>query len=251
VVLFKCLFAICLLFTIFSPTFILKMQKLFIDLKYYFTVILLFIGIALFGVLIYGKLNFHLLVNQFNSPFQDIFFKYFTNVGDGLFAVLILLILLFLVKIRTFFMGLSTFLLSGIVCQVMKKAIFVNQFRPSKFFSPDQLHYVEGVVLHSNNSFPSGHSTTAFAFFLFLAYVFKKKHYQIIFAVIACLTAYSRVYLSQHFFGDVAAGGLIGIGSFLISYFIFFPIKIKWFDKTFKNLFKNKSKNEKVSVELI
>jgi molybdopterin-containing oxidoreductase family membrane subunit len=43
---------------------------------------------------------------------QDIFFKYFTNVGDGLFAVFILLILLFLVKIRTFFIGLSTFLLS-------------------------------------------------------------------------------------------------------------------------------------------
>lgn len=224
------------------------MRKLFIDLKYYFIFCLLFISIALFGELAYGKLNLHLILNQYNSPFQDIFFKYFTNVGDGLFAVFILLILLFLVKIRTFFIGLSTFLLSGIICQLMKKVIFVNQLRPSKYFSLDQLHYVKGVTLHSYNSFPSGHSTTAFAIFLFLAYVFKNKHYQIIFAVIACLTAYSRVYLSQHFLADVATGGFIGIGSFLISYSIFIPTRIKWFDKTFKSLFKNKSKNKKVSV---
>jgi membrane-associated phospholipid phosphatase len=226
------------------------MRKLFIDLKYYFIVCLLFIGMSFLGVLTYGKLNFHLIVNQYNSSFQDIFFKYFTNVGDGLFAVLILLILLFLVKIRTFFIGLSSFLLSGLVCQLMKKIFFVNQLRPIKFFSADQLHFVEGVVLRTNNSFPSGHSTTAFAIFLFLAYVFKNKNYQIIFAVIACLTAYSRVYLSQHFFADVAAGGLIGIGTFLISYSIIISIKIKWFDKTIKSLFKNKSKNKKVSIEL-
>lgn len=226
------------------------MRKLFIDLKYYFIVCLLFIGMSFFGVLTYGKLNFHLIVNQYNSYFQDIFYKYFTNVGDGLFAVLILLILLFLVKIRVFFIGLFSFLLSGLVCQLMKKIFFVNQLRPTKFFSSEQLHFVEGVVLRTNNSFPSGHSTTAFAIFLLLAYVFKNKHYQIIFAVIACLTAYSRVYLSQHFFSDVAAGGLIGIGSFLISYSVFISIRIKWLDKNFKTLFKNKSKNKKVPVEL-
>ncbi len=224
------------------------MRKLFFNLKYYFTVCILFIGLVLFGVYTYGKIPLHLIVNQYYSPFQDIFFKYFTNVGDGLFAVFILLGLLFVVNFRTFFIGLSTFLLSGIVCQLMKKIIFSDQLRPSKYFSTDQLHYVEGVVLHSSNSFPSGHATTAFAIFLFLAYIFKNKHYQIIFAVIACLTAYSRVYLSQHFFADVAAGGVIGIGSFLISYSIFISIRIKWFDKKFKSLFKNKSKNKKVSV---
>ena len=224
------------------------MRKLLIDLKYYFSFCLLFIGLALFGVSIYGKLNFHLLINQYNSPFQDIFFKYFTNIGDGLFAMFILIILLFVVNFRTFFMGLSTFLISGIVCQLMKKVIFADQLRPSKYFSPEQIHYVKGVVLHSYNSFPSGHSTTAFAIFLFLAYVFKKKHYQIIFALIVCLTAYSRVYLSQHFFGDVVAGGVLGIASFMISYFIFKSIRVKWFDKKFKSLFKNKSKNKKVSI---
>jgi membrane-associated phospholipid phosphatase len=81
-----------------------------------------------------------------------------------------------------------------------------------------------------------------------LTYVFKKKHFQIIFALIACLTAYSRVYLSQHFFSDVAAGEVVGIGSFIISYFIFIPLRSKWFDKKLKSLIKNKSNNKKVSI---
>jgi membrane-associated phospholipid phosphatase len=224
------------------------MRKLFIDLKFYFIVCYLFISIIVIGVLTYGKIPLHFIVNKYNSPFQDIFFKYITNAGDGLFTVFILLILLFLVKIRTFFIGLFTFLISGIVCQLMKKVFFVGQLRPSKYFSPDQLHYVKGVVLHSYNSFPSGHSTTAFAIFLFLAYVLKNKYHQIIFALIACLTAYSRVYMSQHFFVDVAAGGVLGIGSFMISYSIFIPIQNKWIDKKFKSLFKIKLKNKKVSM---
>ena len=152
------------------------MRKLFIDLKLYFIVCLFFISTSLMAVYTYGKIPLHLIINQYNSPFQDIFFKYFTNVGDGLFAIFILLLVLFTVKIRDFFIGLSTFLISGIICQVMKKVIFFDQLRPSKYFGPDDLHLVKGVVLHSYNSFPSGHSTTAFGMFMFLAYIFKNKY---------------------------------------------------------------------------
>jgi membrane-associated phospholipid phosphatase len=214
------------------------MQKLFTELKIYLIVCLLFISFILIGLLTFGKIPFHLIANQFNSPFQDFFFKYFTNIGDGLFAVVILLVLFFLVNIRTFFIGLATFLISGIVSQVMKKLIFIDQLRPTKFFSSDQLHLVDGVVLHSYNSFPSGHSTTAFAMLMFLSYVFKNKLYQFVFAIIACLTAYSRVYLSQHFFEDVAAGGIVGIVSFIIAFSLIIPVRNKLIDKKAKFLFK-------------
>lgn len=210
------------------------MRKLLTDLKLYFVVCLLFIGSILIGLLYFGKKPFHLLVNQFNSPFQDVFFKYITNFGDGLFAISILIVLLFFINFRKLFIGLAAFLISGIVSQIMKKIIFSDQLRPSKCFSSDQLHYVDGVVLHSYNSFPSGHATTVFAIFLFLAYILKNKFYQFVFAIIACLTAYSRVYLSQHFFIDVAAGGILGMVSFLIAYSLLNPAKIKWFDKRAK-----------------
>jgi len=212
-------------------------MKLIVGLKFYIIICLIFISSAIIGTFTFGKIHFHSIINKYNSPFQDIFFKYFTNVGDGLFAVIILLIILFIVNIRTFFIGLSTFLISGIISQIMKKMIFADELRPSMYFRTEQLHYVKGVVLHSNNSFPSGHATTAFAIFLFLSYIYKNKYYQIIFAIIACLTAYSRVYLSQHFFCDIAAGGIVGLLSFFIAYLIFNTIKINWFDKTLKSFF--------------
>jgi len=210
------------------------MPRLISDLKGYLYISFLFIISLLLAVLIYGKKPLHLFVNQFNTPFQDVFFKYYTNFGDGLFAIIILIILLFFINFRDFFIGLATFLISGILSQVLKKIFFSDQLRPSKCFDSNELHYVKGVVLHSFNSFPSGHSTTAFAIFLFLAYVIKNKFVQVVFAIMACLTAYSRVYLSQHFFIDVAAGGVIGIASFFLSFAIFNPIKKECFDKKLK-----------------
>jgi membrane-associated phospholipid phosphatase len=218
------------------------MRKLVIDLKWYLIVSFLFISSLLLSVGFYGKKPLHLYFNHLNSPFQDIFFKYFTNFGDGWFAIGILIVLLFFINIRKIVIGLAAFLISGLVSQILKKVFFSDHLRPSKCFSPDQLHYVEGVALHSYNSFPSGHSTTAFAIFLFLAFVFKNKFYQVIFVIIACLTAYSRVYLSQHFFEDVAVGGIIGIGSFFLSYFIFNNLKINWFDKNIKTILRTTQK---------
>jgi membrane-associated phospholipid phosphatase len=218
------------------------MRKLVIDLKWYLIVSFLFISSLLLAVGFYGKKPLHLYFNHLNSPFQDFFFKYFTNFGDGLFAIGILIVLLFFLNIRKIIIGLAAFLISGLVSQLLKKVFFLDHLRPSKCFSPDQLHYVEGVALHSYNSFPSGHSTTAFAIFLFLAFVLKNKFYQVVFALIACLTAYSRVYLSQHFFEDVAVGGIIGIGSFFLSYSIFNTLKINWFDKNIKTILRPSQK---------
>ncbi len=213
------------------------MKNLLVDLKSFLIICLTFISTALLGLLAYGKKPLHLFVNQFHSPFWDTFFKYFTNVGDGLFAGLILFILLFFINIRNIFIGLATFLISGFISQLFKKVAYFDEFRPSKTFGPNELYYVPGELLHYYNSFPSGHSTTAFAMFMFLAYVFKKQYLQISFAIIACLVAYSRVYLSQHFFVDVVCGGLIGMTSFILSYFIFRSAKINWFDKTIPSLF--------------
>jgi membrane-associated phospholipid phosphatase len=213
------------------------MKKLLTELKSFLIVCLIFISTALLGVFAYGKKPLHLFINQFHSPFQDTFFKYFTNVGDGLFAGLILFVLLFFINIRNIFIGLATFLISGFISQLIKKVAFFDELRPSKFFGSNELYLVPGELLHYYNSFPSGHSTTAFAMSMFLAYLFKKKYLQVTFAIIACLVAYSRVYLSQHFFIDVACGGIIGMTSFICSYFIFKGVKVNWFDKTILSMF--------------
>ena len=60
------------------------------------------------------------------------------------------------------------------------------------------------------NSFPSGHTTAAFAFFCALS-ILARKHplLQSLFFLLAAGVAYSRMYLSQHFLADVLAGSLL------------------------------------------
>ncbi len=221
------------------------MKNLLVELKSFLIICSVFISLAIIGLLTYGKKPLNLMVNHTNTPFQDVFFKYYTNFGDGLFAAFVLLALLFFINFRNIFIGIATFIISGFVSQLIKKIAYFDEFRPAKEFAPNILHYVDGVVMHLYNSFPSGHSTTAFAMFMFLAYIFKKKYFQVLFAIMACLVGYSRVYLSQHFFVDVACGGILGITSFLISYSIFASNRIKWFDYTILSLFCKNTSSKK------
>lgn len=175
---------------------------------------------------VYPKLELHLLLNSYHTRLQDVFFTYYSMLAEGpLYALA--LIPVFWKKVRMIlFFGLCE-LSGGAVLQILKHLISMP--RPSSVFEnyPDiTLPVVEGVSLHSGNSFPSGHASTFFIFCtccaLYLAYRYKrevvhKRSKKILFGfsllillVLAALGAYSRVYLSQHFLSDVCMGSVIG-----------------------------------------
>jgi membrane-associated phospholipid phosphatase len=62
-------------------------------------------------------------------------------------------------------------------------------------------------------SFPSGHTTVAFAFSTVLAEYFDSAWSRIFFYGMASLTGFSRIYNNQHWFSDVFAGALLGLTS--------------------------------------
>lgn len=206
----------------------------------FLTTYLLFAAISTYFLVSYPKIELHLLINQYHNSIADVFFKYYTNVGDGAFAI-VLLPFLFFKKIRDFVLCLLSCLFAGIFAQILKRLIFTNELRPSASISPDLLHLVSGVKMATQHSFPSGHSATALAFFMFLAYMFpKNKFLQILFAILGCLVAFSRIYLSQHFLGDALAGSFLGVLSFLTAYIIVKNIK-NWKDiSLYQLLFKGK-----------
>jgi membrane-associated phospholipid phosphatase len=77
------------------------------------------------------------------------------------------------------------------------------------------LNLVEGVKVHHFNSFPSGHTLTAFsaAFAVVCLFPQSSKWLQILVLLLACCCGISRIVLAQHWPLDVAGGAVLGIAA--------------------------------------
>ncbi len=162
-------------------------------------------------ILTYGKGPSHLMVNQWNSPLADVLFRYLTHLGDGAMFAVVIVVLSF-IKFRWALMELAAALMTLLLVFVTKQLLFNGMPRPLKYFeNSETLHLVEGVKMHSMNSFPSGHTITAFAIFMILVLISRSNLLKTLWVVLAILAGFSRVYLSQHFMGDVLSGAIMGI----------------------------------------
>jgi membrane-associated phospholipid phosphatase len=113
------------------------------------------------------------------------------------------------------------FLLSTLLTQIPKQLIWDTISRPISSGMPlDEIHTVPGVVMHAYNSFPSGHTATAFTLFLLTIYLFPTKWVFAIGAIFAIIFAYSRVYLGQHFPMDLGGGIIVAVMSVQLSIMI-------------------------------
>jgi len=175
---------------------------------------------GVFLVISYSKADLHLIINQWHTVFFDIFFKYVTFLGNG-WMVLILFLVFLLIKIRYAVIFLTGNFLITLLVQVTKHFIFPHALRPVAYFKGVHvLHLIPDVAMYSYNSFPSGHAATAFGIFVMLISITKNRTLKFLWLVIALLTAYSRIYLSQHFMVDILAGSLTGaIVMFLTVYY--------------------------------
>lgn len=158
-------------------------------------------------------------VNSHNSLMGDLFFTYTTYLGDGAFFILVCLLLLIYNR-RVGAMAFTSFALSSLTVVFLKQFIFPERLRPLKFFEHSAYQYriIEGLNIYSYNSFPSGHTTSAFAVFSLLAFIDNRRERGWLFLLLAALTGYSRVYLFQHFVEDVYVGSLIGTTSSVLVY---------------------------------
>ena len=201
----------------------------------------LMIGLSI-ALLVVPKGELHLLLCDRHTDARDIFYKYYTKVGEWVPYVACCLLLFFRFGWAIF--TTSCVLLSGAVTQVLKR--IVDAPRPLTWFAtnyPDvQLPLVDGVEMSRYFSFPSGHTTTFFAFFFALSIIVNqsnlRSHWcsvtQIIFFSLAALGGYSRIYLSQHFAADILGG--MGIGMLItgLLYLLFARWKSKkWWEMHF------------------
>lgn len=183
--------------------------------RYFFISYIIMLIFGMFILLSYSKVDGFILMNPVHYRPLDYFFIATTYLGDGIFIIpLALLLLLFKNKFMAFMIIIS-YAISGIMVQAIK--YFYDAPRPAKLLDSLVYHnFVEGVTLHNFNSFPSGHTTSAFALAAVLGFAVKNKNYSILLLLVAAMVGYSRIYLGQHFMEDVLAGSVVGMFSAII-----------------------------------
>jgi membrane-associated phospholipid phosphatase len=191
-------------------------------------------------VLLIGEKEGQLWINSFTNAFFDRVFIVITSFAE-VNIVLPIFVLILWFSYSKFLFLLSSFVTSGLITQLGKRHIFDEMYRPYLIFENEPYRWpaVEEIPLYM--SFPSGHTTTAFAVFLGLSLVMNNKWLKLTFALTACIVGFSRVYLGMHFTRDICAGAIIGGGCALLWYFFFYgktkPWRAKIGSKGLKNLF--------------
>jgi membrane-associated phospholipid phosphatase len=203
---------------------------------------LVFLTVGTTLVLLYNKRDICLYINGLNNPFFDFFFKYLTEFGAFLLIAPIILLQLF-IRFRFALITAVSAVVGSIITQVLKRLVYYDSPRPIALFGEHgNLHLVDGVHLHTSHSFPSGHTTGAFALFVALALINRRPYMKIVFLIIAILVAYSRMYLSQHFLLDVVVGSAVGTFSAFVCFFWFnnrYYSKMRGLDKSLLRYRKN------------
>ncbi len=223
------------IFAVISSVFMIRIIRDY-HLGFILYAILLLAGLLL--VASYPGLELHVLLNSYHTKSLDIFFRLFTFLGNGWFAIILSLLFLF-IRFRYFIMLILSYCVSGMMAQFLKRVVFPDVLRPAAYLDQmSGLELVPGIDLHHTLSFPSGHTTTAFAVLLLAGFITKKKYAVFCLMLIAWLAGISRVYLSQHFLIDVLAGSMLGVFSALFFYWYFRKFKSAWIDRSLTSAIK-------------
>ena len=194
--------------------------------RYFFIPYFLFIAVGLVLSLNEDKIDLHLYLISINSEVADFIFFWLTKVAEGWFGAPLLIALLFYNYRSFLFVGL-TYLFSAAITQLLKNFVFQDHWRPLHYlYNHPAFRRVEGVEISEYHSFPSGHSTSAFALFFCLSLLAKNHYVKVLAALCAIAVAYSRVYLSQHFLQDIIGGSFVGISVGFIFYYFMYERKI-------------------------
>lgn len=192
--------------------------------------LLLAIVIVVF-LCIFSRADGFIFLNSFHTQNLKIFFQNITFLGDGMFTFLVSsVILVFFKKHRKLAILLVMgYLVSGVVSQIFKTII--TSPRPSVYFLTHKYKFYLDTFVNSRvgfRSFPSGHSSSAFAMATIISTYFKRKYISIFSLILGILVGYSRIYLAHHFLIDVLGGVFIGIlfGSLSIIWYESISLKI-------------------------
>ena len=161
-----------------------------------------------------------IFLSRYHNVVLDLFFSTITYLGDGAFVALVCIG--FIIYNRYYGLLLVSLIVpNALLVQFLKRIVF-NYPRPLKHLGEEFYVIVKYVTVHTDFSFPSGHSNAIFAMMFSLCILSKNTTFQIVVALLAVLTAVSRMYLYQHFLEDITFGALLAIVLCTILYHFIF-----------------------------
>jgi len=198
------------------------------------TAILLFICAALYS---YVDRPLALYISDTISRPAHLLWRDITKVGDSIYYIPTAILLL--VGGRTLMLwtapkpiaqwyanlarlglyALTSFATAGLIVHIIKRLL--GRVRPKHLLSDNEYGLTFLTSDWSYNSFPSGHSQTAFVLATILT--FFAPRYWWAFMTGAAVIAFSRVIINAHFLSDIIFGSFIGL---VVALFV----KFRWFD---------------------
>lgn len=145
-------------------------------------------------------------INTFATPELNLFFKYITNLAGYKFIMLLIIVLLAYNRTRK--IGLQVLIAE--LSQLLIGSFFLKNLiaRPRPFLVDPSIELI--VKAPKTFSFPSGHTSTAFALAFALIYADCPKFWKLIGLAFAVIIGFSRLYLQVHFPTDVLFGMVLG-----------------------------------------
>ena len=154
--------------------------------------------------------------NNLRSPALTPFFKAVSDYGVIVMAVYFVIMLLW--EKRKLFPVASACVVSGLLGNFIKDYVKHLVKRPRPFLDIPALEPL--IKRPKGYSFPSGHTTLAFAV-AFIAYRILPKRYSIPALLIAALVAVSRMYLGVHYPTDILGSVCTGYVAALVTEFLY------------------------------
>ncbi len=185
----------------------------------------------------FDKVDAIYFFSENRSPLLNEAFKFINLLGEA-YAYFLIGIGALAIRVRYSILVAMT----GLVVMATSfglKAYFAID-RPSAYFGKlnllEKITLVDGIQLHAGaTSFPSGHTMSAFALYSLVVFMLpSKKRYAAMFFTLALLVGLARIYLVQHFWPDVYAGGIVGVVLAMVIYSLLNlvqPDRSGWLDK--------------------
>lgn len=160
----------------------------------------------------------------------DVFFHTITELGGGWSYVVMAILFVFVSFRISAFIALLGLLLLPVIGSL--KYLFGFP-RPILFFewmgvAEDYPVFSEGHLDPLFTSFPSGHTTAAFALATLLIFVVRKSFWRYFIWVLAAVVGLSRMYLAFHFLEDVLMGAVLGTALAVLAFYALRRSRVKW-----------------------